>query len=148
MWWTSQKLNQSTANNNSDILKAHYFLGDCESRNCYSNQINRRFSDNLHEIMALCLQRDSFSRPSAAQLLTHPFLKIIRRGLSLPELLKPAIPLSDRVAQNPGKGKILFATLVIFSICIVALNLFYFRCLISKLYLRINTLFVKLPTFF
>lgn len=79
-----------------------FVLGDYEGRSCYTNQINRRFSDNLHDITALCLQREAIHRPSAAQLLTHPFLKISRRGLSLPDLLKPAIPLSDRVAQNTG----------------------------------------------
>ncbi|KAF5307468.1 hypothetical protein FQR65_LT06823 [Abscondita terminalis] len=64
------------------------------------NQINRRFSEALHQLAALCLQRDPFNRPTAAQLCSHSYLKLNRRGLHLPDLLKPALPLSERVAQN------------------------------------------------
>lgn len=78
------------------------FLGDNGLNDCYSSQINRRFTDALHNFAELCLQRDAICRPSAAQLLTHQFLKINRRGMFLSELLKPAIPLSDRVVQNTG----------------------------------------------
>lgn len=81
----------------------NYILGDNGLSDCYSNQINRRFTDALHNFAALCLQRDALCRPSAAQLLTHPFLKVNRRAMFLPELLKPAIPLSDRVVQNTGQ---------------------------------------------
>ncbi|KAF2897660.1 hypothetical protein ILUMI_08527 [Ignelater luminosus] len=64
------------------------------------DQANRRFSEGLHQLAALCLQREPKCRPTASQLLTHSYLKVNRRGLQLPDLLKPAIPLSDRVAQN------------------------------------------------
>ncbi|XP_018324329.1 STE20-related kinase adapter protein alpha [Agrilus planipennis] len=67
------------------------------------NQANRRFSEGLHQIAALCLQREPSHRPSASQLLTHSYMKVHRRGLSLPHLLKPAIPLSDKVAYNPDE---------------------------------------------
>lgn len=66
------------------------------------DQANRRFSEGLHQLAALCLQREPKCRPTASQLLTHSYLKVNRRGLQLPDLLKPAIPLSDRVAQNTG----------------------------------------------
>lgn len=75
---------------------------NCGGGEYYSNQIIRRFSDGFHDFTTLCLHRDPKFRPSPAQLLTHPFLKVSRRGLLLPDLLKPAIPLSDRVAQNTG----------------------------------------------
>ncbi|XP_057665429.1 STE20-related kinase adapter protein alpha isoform X1 [Diorhabda carinulata] len=61
------------------------------------NILNRRFSDNLHELVALCFMWDVTERPSATQLLNHPIFKTVRRAPPLPELLKPALPLSDRV---------------------------------------------------
>ncbi|XP_066262328.1 STE20-related kinase adapter protein alpha [Euwallacea similis] len=76
--------------------------GDCSGGDCDISQkiINRRFSENLHELAQLCLNRESYDRPSAEQLLTHPIFKTIRKSLPLTDLLKPAIPLSDRVAVN------------------------------------------------
>lgn len=65
-------------------------------------QAKRRFSENLHQINALCLQKQPHDRPSAAQLLTHPFLKLYKKGLYLPDLLKPAVPMGEKVAFNPG----------------------------------------------
>ncbi|KAL1513730.1 hypothetical protein ABEB36_003102 [Hypothenemus hampei] len=62
--------------------------------------INRRFSDNIHEMAAQCLNREPFYRPSAEQLLKHSLFKTIKNSLPLTDLLKPAIPLSDRVAFN------------------------------------------------
>ncbi|KAF5281322.1 hypothetical protein FQA39_LY17834 [Lamprigera yunnana] len=64
------------------------------------NQVNRNFSEALHQLAALCLQREPFDRPTASQLCSHSYLKLNRRNLYLPELLKPALPLSERVAQN------------------------------------------------
>lgn len=64
------------------------------------NQANRRFSEGLHQLTALCLQREPLCRPTAAQLCSHSYLKVSRRGSYLPDLLKPVLPLSDRVAHN------------------------------------------------
>ncbi|CAH1970795.1 unnamed protein product [Acanthoscelides obtectus] len=71
--------------------------GDCEIS---TNILNRRFSDDLHEITNLCLHREAYDRPTAGQLLTHPIFKNNKRLLPLPELLKPALPLSDRVGYD------------------------------------------------
>ncbi|KAJ3637929.1 hypothetical protein MTP99_001348 [Tenebrio molitor] len=71
--------------------------GDCDISN---NVVSRRFSDDLHEFATLCLQKESVIRPTASQLLTHPIFKSIKRGIFLPDLLKPAMPLSSRVAVN------------------------------------------------
>jgi STE20-related kinase adapter protein alpha len=73
--------------------------GDCDISN---NVVSRRFSDDLHEFATLCLQKESVIRPTASQLLTHPIFKSIKRGIFLPDLLKPAMPLSSRVAVNTG----------------------------------------------
>lgn len=83
------------------VSAALQFLGDCDIS---SKIMNRRFSENLHEIAALCLNRDPCDRPTAGQLLTHPIFKTIRKSLPLTDLLKPAIPLSDKVAVNSGKS--------------------------------------------
>lgn len=64
------------------------------------NILNRRFSQDLHEIVSLCFMWDVDDRPSAAQLLTHPIFKTVRKALPLPELLRPALPLSDRVGYD------------------------------------------------
>ncbi|KAJ8968146.1 hypothetical protein NQ317_009240 [Molorchus minor] len=71
--------------------------GDCEVSNYVAH---RRFSENLHELSNLCLQRDSYDRPNAGQLLTHPVFRNHKKCVPLPELLKPALPLSDRVAYD------------------------------------------------
>ncbi|CAH1169904.1 unnamed protein product [Phaedon cochleariae] len=71
--------------------------GDCELS---PSILNRRFSDDLHELAGLCFTREPYDRPTAAQLLTHPIFKTIRKSLPLPELLKPALPLSDRVGYD------------------------------------------------
>ncbi|XP_017777233.1 PREDICTED: STE20-related kinase adapter protein alpha isoform X2 [Nicrophorus vespilloides] len=66
----------------------------------YHRQARRQFSDYLHELSMLCLQRNPYERPTTNYLLTHPFYKLSRRTLQLCELLKPALPLSDKVAYN------------------------------------------------
>lgn len=76
----------------------HEIHGDVNST--LQKQANRRFSEGLHQLNALCLQKFPNDRPTASQLLAHPYFKISRRGFFLPELLKPAIPLGDRVAFN------------------------------------------------
>lgn len=65
-------------------------------------QASRKFTDGLHEIAALCLQKNASNRPTTSQLLSHSYLKINRRGLYLSELLKPAIPLNNCVVNNSG----------------------------------------------
>lgn len=74
--------------------------GDCELSNTV---ITRTFSEDLHELAALCLQKDANVRPTASQLLTHPIFKFTKKGHFLPDILKPAIPLSSRAAINTGK---------------------------------------------
>lgn len=71
--------------------------GDCDIS---SKIINRRFSEDLHELAGLCLSREPYSRPTAEQLLTHPIFKTIKKSLPLKDLLKPALPLSDKVGFN------------------------------------------------
>ncbi|RZB89865.1 STE20-related kinase adapter protein alpha [Asbolus verrucosus] len=71
--------------------------GDCDISN---NVVSRRFTEDLHELATLCLQKEAIIRPTASQLLTHPIFKLTKKGLFLPDLLKPAMPLSNRVAVN------------------------------------------------
>ncbi|KYB26773.1 STE20-related kinase adapter protein alpha [Tribolium castaneum] len=71
--------------------------GDCDISN---NVVSRRFSEDLHELATLCLQKEAIIRPTASQLLTHPIFKLIKKGIFLPDLLKPVMPLSSRVAVN------------------------------------------------
>lgn len=66
------------------------------------NQLNRKFSDSLHEIAASCVEQKPCDRPSAAQLLSYSYFKNNRKHTYLPEFLKPALPMSDRVAYNKG----------------------------------------------
>lgn len=77
-----------------------FFAGDCDIS---PKIMHRRFSEDLHQVTALCLNREPYERPSAVQLLTHPIFKTIRKSLPLTDLLKPALPLSERVALNSGK---------------------------------------------
>lgn len=66
-------------------------------------QAQRRFNEGLHQVAALCLQKNPCDRPTVHQLLLHPYMKYNRRNLYLPDLLKPAIPLSNKVAYYSGK---------------------------------------------
>ncbi|KAF7284381.1 ste20-like kinase isoform X2 [Rhynchophorus ferrugineus] len=82
--------------------------------------VNRRFSEDLHKVTDICLKQEPVYRPTAEQLLTDPIFKTIKRSLPLPDLLKPALPLSDRVAFNTDEVEDLetasnFSNLEIFS---------------------------------
>lgn len=57
----------------------------------------RTFSANLHNLVALCLEKDPANRPSASQLLNHPCFKALRKKSTevLPEALQPVTPLTD-----------------------------------------------------
>ncbi|KAL4228408.1 hypothetical protein ACF0H5_011456 [Mactra antiquata] len=59
--------------------------------------IKRSFSANFHHFVKLCLERDPYKRPSAQSLLSHPFLKNLRKKSTsvLPSLLLPVTPLLD-----------------------------------------------------
>lgn len=62
---------------------------------------NRNFSKELHDFCYICLERDPDDRPTATQLLSHLVFRLLKKNfVSLPELLKPALPLSDKVAYN------------------------------------------------
>lgn len=78
-----------------------HFVGDYDVS---TSVVNRRFSEDLHELAGLCLHRESYDRPTTGQLLTHPIFKTLKKALPLPELLKPALPLSDRVGYDTGKA--------------------------------------------
>lgn len=84
-----------------NFLNYIVFLGDCDIS---PKIVNRRFSEDLHEVAGLCLNREPYDRPTAEQLLSHPIFKTIRKSLPLTDLLKPAMPLSDKVAFNRGKA--------------------------------------------
>ncbi|XP_050305651.1 STE20-related kinase adapter protein alpha [Anthonomus grandis grandis] len=76
--------------------------GDGSSGDCDINPklLERRFSGDLHEIVNVCLSHDPQLRPSAEKLMTHRIFKTIKKSPPLTDLLKPAMPLSDRVAFN------------------------------------------------
>lgn len=78
-------------------------LGDSAIKSLLDSQSRRKFSEGLHEIAALCHQQEPSLRPTAAQLLTHPYFRFHRKHMHLPEYLLPALPLSDKVAYNRGK---------------------------------------------
>ncbi|XP_030764025.1 STE20-related kinase adapter protein alpha isoform X2 [Sitophilus oryzae] len=71
--------------------------GDCDIS---PKIVNRRFSDDLHKIAEICLNQESYYRPTAEQLLADSIFKTIKKSMPLPDLLKPALPLSDKVAYN------------------------------------------------
>ncbi|XP_019871083.2 STE20-related kinase adapter protein alpha isoform X2 [Aethina tumida] len=64
------------------------------------NVRHRKFSEDLHDVADLCMQRESYHRPTPCQLLTHPLFKAHKKAAPLQDLLKPALPMSDRVAYN------------------------------------------------
>lgn len=74
--------------------------GDSGLNMHFHKQSKRKFSNGLHEVAALCLQKEAHGRPTAAQLMTHPYFKINRRSMHLTELLKPAIPIGNNVIHN------------------------------------------------
>ncbi|GJQ66359.1 hypothetical protein Trydic_g4396 [Trypoxylus dichotomus] len=82
------------------LVDDHDNHGDSVLKSLLQNQAQRRFSESLHEIAALCLQQEPSERPTAAQLLTHPYFKFNRKHMHLSEYLLPALPLSDKVAYN------------------------------------------------
>ncbi|CAG9856658.1 unnamed protein product [Phyllotreta striolata] len=65
-----------------------------------ANVLDRRFGRDLHELVSLCFHWDVDMRPSASQLLSHSVFKAVKKAPPLPELLKPALPLSDRVGYD------------------------------------------------
>ncbi|KAI4468540.1 serine/threonine-protein kinase ste20-like-related [Holotrichia oblita] len=74
--------------------------GDSAIKSLLHNQAKRKFSEGLHELAALCLQQEPSQRPTASQLLTHPYFRFNRKHMHLSEYLLPALPLSDKVAYN------------------------------------------------
>ncbi|XP_023025936.1 ste20-like kinase [Leptinotarsa decemlineata] len=96
--WKPQLLDRTTVSKEENLDSG----GDCEMS---TNVLNRRFSDDLHELTGQCLNRDMYDRPSASQLLAHPIFKTIKKSLPLPELLKPALPLNDRVGYDTEEMK-------------------------------------------
>uniref|UniRef100_A0A671RNW2 STE20-related kinase adapter protein alpha n=1 Tax=Sinocyclocheilus anshuiensis TaxID=1608454 RepID=A0A671RNW2_9TELE len=67
------------------------------------NPYSRTFSSHFHAFVELCLQRDPEKRPSASSLIGHSFFKQIKRRPSeaLPELLRPASPISSLDCMQP-----------------------------------------------
>lgn len=67
----------------------------------------RTFSANLHNLVALCLEKDPANRPTASQLLNHPCFKSLRRRTMevLPEALQPVTPLTD-IAKLPKTDEV------------------------------------------
>ncbi len=58
--------------------------------------LSRRFSDSFHAFVDLCSDRNVALRPSPKQLLNHFFFKPLRRiNISVPELLRPAVPYTE-----------------------------------------------------
>ncbi|VDP47515.1 unnamed protein product [Soboliphyme baturini] len=57
-------------------------------------QRNRRFSDKFHNFIELCLKFNPAERPSARELLKHPFMKFPKKRLSLENYLSSVRPLS------------------------------------------------------
>lgn len=77
---------------------------DCSNTAKHYVYANRLFTEAFHQFTELCLLRNHLERPSAAQMLTHSFFKHCRRHHNITELLHPVIPMSDRIATNPGKS--------------------------------------------
>lgn len=57
---------------------------------------HRRFADSLHQLVAVCVNRERVQRPTAAQLLAHPFIqRTCKRAPPLTHLLKPSVPVNE-----------------------------------------------------
>lgn len=111
------------------LLLVGIISGDSEVPVSWSK---RRFSSHLHEFCYICLERESSDRPSAIQLLQHPVFKLIKKGVSLPELLKPALPLNDKVAFNGGEKCFSPIDEIINETMHLSSTIFYMKCLISR----------------
>lgn len=59
-----------------------------------SSVYTRMFTEEFHNLVELCCQRDPESRPSAPNLLAHTFTKQVKRvSVKVTDLLRPAVPL-------------------------------------------------------
>lgn len=64
----------------------------------------RQFSESLHMFTNLCLQKDPYQRPTAAQLSRHSFIKQCRKSnFGLPDILAMVTPVSDNVSLSKDK---------------------------------------------
>ena len=77
----------------NSLLGVGASVGSCSNlprRN--SNYINRTFSDNFHDFVDQCCLKDAETRQSASLLLSHPFIKQLKKssnpGLSLASLVQ------------------------------------------------------------
>lgn len=57
--------------------------------------LSRRFSDIFHGFCELCMKLDLCERPTPSKLLTHAFFKQAPPQSSLPNLLLPAVPITN-----------------------------------------------------
>ena len=78
--------------------------GQCQSRE--QSAAKRTFSDDFHEFVAVCVQRDIIVRPTASQLKKHSFFNVNRKYMnSFKEALSLVQPLVSLTHEN---GKIFF----------------------------------------
>ncbi|KAK2704566.1 hypothetical protein QYM36_016832, partial [Artemia franciscana] len=73
--------------------------GQCQSRE--QSAAKRTFSDDFHEFVAVCVQRDIIVRPTASQLKKHSFFNVNRKYMnSFKEALSLVQPLVSLTHEN------------------------------------------------
>ena len=92
-------------------------VGSCSNlprRN--SNYNNRTFSDNFHDFVDQCCIKDAETRQPASLLLSHPFIKQLRKssnpGLSLASLVQASTTTVDgasAVTETDAEDSLTFA---------------------------------------
>ncbi|XP_051157149.1 STE20-related kinase adapter protein alpha [Leptopilina boulardi] len=108
-------IDRSTFPQDTDQIKQSNGNASNSSLNVIDKRIEslstRKFSEPFHSITEVCLQRDPGNRPSATQLISHPFFKQCRKtDETLIDILKIVTPIHQRKIEYAGDHQMTIST--------------------------------------